>query len=485
MIIKSIRIKEGLFVRAEQLSSKVTLIHSKDNTCGKTTLIRLILYSLGFNIPSTRKIRFDLCDVSCIVETDTGDVLTFNRPNLNLLTVEFNENKDSYILPSQQKEIHAKLFNTENEDILNNILGCIYADQEKGWTLLNRGTAIGSVHFNIEELLRGLTGRDCKNLLAEQEKTKRELSRYQQIRSIGQYQQAISESEGAIIHDTYSDLSDAEIESLLIQQKQLKKELSRIDASIRDNNFFRKYIADMKLQIRLPDDSVILVTEENFVGLSDTQQFLIAKRNILANDLARLQGKIDRQKHEAEQESEQLSFITSESLADSFDKRLATVPIDSIAINKIIRKLEAHLAEVKKDITEKTKKGNTAADAMFNTMLGYAKELGIGDESSINSNYLFTSNLKELSGAALHKTVFAFRLAYLVEVQKAIGIKLPIILDSPRGKEVDDKNIEMMMNILKRDFPDNQIIIASIFDYEFDDIVRIEIHDKLIDKIME
>ena len=40
--------------------------------------------------------------------------------------------------------------------------------------------------------------------------------------------------------------------------------------------------------------------------------------------------------------------------------------------------------------------------------LKYAIELGIGDDESLASSYLFTSNLKELSGALLHKTVFAF-----------------------------------------------------------------------------
>ncbi|MDB6214160.1 hypothetical protein PNO24_09570 [Gemella haemolysans] len=38
-----------------------------------------------------------------------------------------------------------------------------------------------------------------------------------------------------------------------------------------------------------------------------------------------------------------------------------------------------------------------------------------------------------------------------------------------------------MMNILKRDFPDNQIIIASIFEYDFDKINKIELIDGLFD----
>lgn len=104
-----------------------------------------------------------------------------------------------------------------------------------------------------------------------------------------------------------------------------------------------------------------------------------------------------------------------------------------------------------------------------------------GNSESIASSYLFTSNLKELSGAVLHKTVFAFRLAYIIEIQKKLGIKLPLILDSPSGKEVDPDNVQLMMNILKTEFSDNQIIIASIFKYDFASVNTIEIKNRLIE----
>lgn len=40
-----------------------------------------------------------------------------------------------------------------------------------------------------------------------------------------------------------------------------------------------------------------------------------------------------------------------------------------------------------------------------------------------------------------------------------------------------------MMEILKRDFSDNQIIIASIFEYDFDNVNKIEIFDRLLEEI--
>ena len=72
-----------------------------------------------------------------------------------------------------------------------------------------------------------------------------------------------------------------------------------------------------------------------------------------------------------------------------------------------------------------------------------------------------------------------------MELEKYLHIKLPIVLDSPSGKEVDQENIELMMNILKRDFQENQIIIASIYEYSFPKIYKVELVDQLINQIVK
>jgi hypothetical protein len=97
-------------------------------------------------------------------------------------------------------------------------------------------------------------------------------------------------------------------------------------------------------------------------------------------------------------------------------------------------------------------------------------------------DYIFTSDLKSLSGAVLHKIIFAFKMAYILEIQRVLGIKLPIVLDSPSGREVDQENIKETMNILMKDFSENQVIIASIYMYkELDPLHIIEITNNLIE----
>lgn len=45
------------------------------------------------------------------------------------------------------------LLNIQSLYLTSAILGCYYIDQEKGWTLLNRGSVIGRINFNIEKFL--------------------------------------------------------------------------------------------------------------------------------------------------------------------------------------------------------------------------------------------------------------------------------------------------------------------------------------------
>ena len=312
-------------------------------------------------------------------------------------------------------------------------------------------------------------------------RSERELSKYRQMSSVAKYRESIVAESGSLVADTYAVESDAAVSQLLIQQNALQNELKRIDKTLTDNKRVRHYVSEMKLMIQLPDGSTMPVTAENIVGLSDTIDYLIAKRKMISSDLRTVMHQLSKVQKEQNYEEEQLAFFKSESLIEVFDKKIAAVPINAVAIEKEIKRLEKALKAIRREISVKTKSDTGVTRSLYENMVKYATELGVGNSESIASSYLFTSNLKELSGAVLHKTVFAFRLAYIVEIEKHLGIKLPIILDSPSGKEVDQANIQLMVNILKRDFADNQIIIASIFQYDFETVNVIEINNRLIE----
>ena len=481
MIFKSIHLKEGFFERTIKFSEEVNLIHSEKNSCGKTTLLRFMLYALGYNIPNTRKIKFDRCEVELEIECEMAGTVLLRRNSDIAIEATFEDRKSTFVLPEQKADLHKIIFETENIDILENILGAFYVDQEKGWTLLNRGVVIGSIHFNIEELIRGLAGCDCSDLIRKESQLSRELTKYKQMFSVAQYKETLDEESGTLVADSYEEETDVAINQLMLRKKQLKAELRRIDNTLSDNRRFKKFVVDMKLLIEAPDGSVFPVTENNIVGMNDAIDLLVAKRKIVSTEFAKISSQLDRLEKEKDKEYEQLEFYKSASQLEIFDKRIARMPINPLAIKQEIGRLEKEIKSVRTEITDITKNNNKVVSALSQDVIKYAEKLELGNQETIPASYLFTSNLKELSGAVLHKTAFAFRLAYIIAIENALKIKLPIILDSPSGKEVDHTNVKLMMDILKRDFADHQIIIASIFEYDFEKVNCIEIRDRLIE----
>lgn len=481
MIFRSVRISEGIYKRAFDFSPEANQIHSVRNSCGKTTLLRLMLYSLGYRIPSTRQMPFSQCEVETELESELCGTITLLRYSDDFLVATVYGAKRTFVLPAQMDELHAIIFGTDNGNILHNLLGAFYVDQEKGWTYLNRGVVIGKIGFNIEELIRGLSGRDCPELIQEEERLSRDLGKYRQMFSIAQYRETLEAAAGNIAADSYEEKMDAETARLLLQQKELRDELKRIDRALSDNKKFQQFVVGMKLLVQAPDNGPVFpVTKENIVGLDDAIELLVAKRKMAASKLSAVESRLNRVRKEVKSETEQISFYRSESMIEIFDRRIAAIPMDSSVIYKKIRALKKRRAEVRDEIEHRTKVNNPIITDMYRDVVLYANKLGLlKDGSSIMQSYLFTSNLKELSGAILHKTVFAFRLAYINAIERVLPIKLPIILDSPSGKEVDQSNIGLMVDILKQDFADHQIIISSIFQYAIPNIHYIELDERL------
>lgn len=481
MIFRSIRIKEGLFDRTVSFSSKFNLIHSDRNSCGKTTLLRFLLYGIGYKIPSTRKIKFHQCEVETVIENSQGNEIRLIRGQSEYIEVISNGETRTFVLPEQQIELHKLLFGIDNVDILNNLLGAYYVDQEKGWTLLNRGTVIGSIHFNIEELIRGLSNIKCADKIKRRAQLNREISKYKQMYSVALYRETIDKETKPILVHKYNNETSAYLDRLLIEQKQIKDELQRIDDVLSDNKRTKKFIAKMKLLIRTSDDKIIPVTENNVVGLTDSIDFLISKRKILSQRYNKLSVKISEVRNEISFENEQQSLFQAETQIERFDKDIAKLPLDQLSIKRTLDQLKKELKKLNEEIATFTNTNNKFSSLISKNIRKYTEELNLGDKDSIPVSYLFTSNLKELSGAILHKMVFAFRLAYIIAIESSTGQKFPIILDSPHGKEVDTENVRLMMDVLQRDFYDHQIIVASIYEYGIPEVNTIRLKDRLIE----
>lgn len=481
----SLHIKEGMYARKIEFIDGVNLIFSKKNSRGKTTALRILLYGLGYAIPNTKKMKFEKLDIKLEVEIEKNTRVLLNRINKSLLELTVDNEKQTFILPNQQDALHKFLFKTDNKDILSNLLGSYYLDQEKGWTLLNRGKVIGEIRFNIESLIRGLSDIDCKNLIEKEKKLNNELEKYRQMRKFSEYRDSILSKENSLVLDTREDEINSELDQLFITEKHLAIEINRIDRTLSDNRRIGKYISEMKLMVNFNGED-ICVSEENIVGLTDSIEFLKAKRSYISNQLKEVKDrilKIQKEKDsEVEKEYGQLGFFKISTQIEEFDKQVLQIPLNTKSIKKQIDSITEEKKKVTKKINKLTKESSKYVSFISSRIEKYGKELEL---ENITKGYLFTDDLKVLSGAVLHKTAFVFRLAYVLAIQEKLNIKLPLILDSPSGKEIDRENVTKMMEILKRDFSENQIIIASIFDYDFDNINKIEIFDRLLEEIDE
>lgn len=468
------------FIKRFNFKSNFNLIHSKTNSVGKSTLLRFLFYALGYNIPGTKKIKFQNCAVRCNFDTKNENMETF-REN-NFITININ-NTDSYsfLLPDEEVQLHSLIWGTTNEAILKNILGAIYMDQDKGWTLLNRGTVIGGIHFNIEELVQGLSNRDVTELREKQIAVELELKKYQQLQSIIDYKEHLAESANNIDFPNYTSELENRIQLLTFDKNELEKKLKSIEEVKRENNQFTNFIEKMKLVVKDEDTGkTIPVTRNTILHFDDNKRYIDTRYNMIKVKLATINTDLSKLKQRL---TDSYNLIDVQSEIEKFDSQIAHLKINPEQIRKIINQLSNKNKNLKKSILDLTKINNIIVDNLHKSITRFAQSLGIIDVINPNTDYIFTSDLKSLSGAVLHKVVFSFKMAYILEIQKILGTKLPIILDSPSGREVDQENISETMNILMAEFSDNQVIIASIYKYnELHPVHTLEIKNRLLEE---
>ena len=456
----------------------VNVVFSKKNSVGKTTLLRILMYALGYPIPNTRGIHFsDYETILTVMSANESEfVLTRNR---DYIEITHDGTEKGYSLPTEQSEIHASIFGIENLEVVDNLLGAFYVDQEKGWTLLNRGKVIGNIHFSLESLLRGLSDKSNDELSQRLSVVKRELRKYRHMLDVAKYKAEINKLGETVYSDSPADEIDTALEVLYCERKPLEEELRRIKSVVRKNSSFEKYITSFRLRVKTPDGDEIPVNKDTLVGYADTAHLLVAKQKIICEQLTAIDRKIHQLK--TKQDRESMLFDVKSSL-EQFDSEISKIDVDALATQRIIAKLEKERKDLEGQVITSVKQNNPLVAELHGLISQYATRLGLDEKYvSARNDYIFTNDLKSLSGAIFHKVVFAFKISYVALIRKHTGVCLPIILDSPSGREVSEENVNEMMAILSENYAEHQIIIASIYNsYHFDSKNVIELRDRLL-----
>ena len=96
MIINNLIIRMGVFNKTFPFTNKNNLIYSTANSVGKTTLLRALLYSLGYNVPGTKRFPIEKYEYEVRLTLDDGTGLILRRPTTEIIESRVGEAVRSY-----------------------------------------------------------------------------------------------------------------------------------------------------------------------------------------------------------------------------------------------------------------------------------------------------------------------------------------------------------------------------------------------------
>ncbi len=475
MIIKSLTIREDMNMCKDSFSEGRTLVYSDTNSKGKSTYIRFFFYALGYQIPQMKNVHYDNISTEMVLEEKEKEYIIKRDSNIFSVTNIINEETFYYTLPSEHEAFLAYIFEYDNIKVLKNILGIIYVDQDKGWSLLNRGKVIGKISFSIEELLAGINKVDCDDLLEEKRRLKEDKKKYLALLSIQDLSDEVYEKNGEIFISDIEKELQSKISLCNLKITTLKKSLKEIEEVLKADQKFYEYIDKMNLVVE-QDGIAIPVNRKTIKNAVSNMEILKARRGILLVEIE----KNHREKHDLKNKLDDylhnntvISMLMGPSSDIIINKQLANVHVEQETVQNLLNEVTDRLSVVNKALKSRIKTNNPYIDKVYKYVLKYATILGIADKLTGKSDYIFTDDLKSMSGAILQKMVFAFKVAFLKVIEEEMDTKLPMVLDSPRGKELDDANAKLIDGLIESELCDNQVIIASIYEFSHEKCIKI------------
>ncbi len=473
-----VRYKDSL--REFSFKGNNVLIYSEDNSVGKSTLLRMLFYSLGYPIPGTLAIRFQKLFLELDLSIFDG-VYKVRRHDKKLELISGKEKKE-YLLPEQHEYFLKQIFNTEEVKVINNILGAIYLDQDKGWTLLNRGKVIGNIHFNIEELIEGLTSIDVTEYTDRIKFLNRELRRLKNLKSIISYQELYLENEVDVPSDDINFLKE-QIVLLSSQKKIYLNKMKQVDRSKKENNNFFDLLENFNLKVKdKKTGNIIPVNKDTIINYDDNYKFLEARKWVIKESICNLDKELSEVKNKLTNLMGQTYLFESDNSIEKADVFFNQIDVNHKEIDSRIGLINDELEKLKNYVKIKLIDNSDIVTRMSENILRYATELGVNNILSRKRSFLFTSDLKKISGTQFHKLVICYKLAYIKELERFLGTSLPIVLDSPSGREVTKDNLDKIYQLLSNELENNQVIIASIYKNKFikaTELIELNENDKI------
>lgn len=481
MIIKKLKIVSSEGIRTLSFSLK-TIINSKKNSVGKSTILRILFYGLGYPIPSTYKLKFKNLKIWTTFERDGSTYEAYRYSDY----LELKKDGELFYtdpVAANLNEWYSLIWGIDSLPILENLIGAIYLEQDKGWTLLNRGKVIGNIGFNIRDLLVGLSSEnnDLIGMIEEQNNLRKIHDETKAILKLEEFTRDSDE-----INDSASKVDEEDLKeykNVKVRKKFLQNKIQRLKKYIKRTDNLKNYIYSLNLIVKNPEDEnrpiVISKKQNNLINFRDTTDFLKTELVSLQLDL----NEVEKKEAELNKKLDQNvnTLFHTEDVVESSLNALGQIKINRDLIEKKQENIEHEIDSLNKDINTEFNKNKEIIEETKSWIEKFAKILGVEDVVESHANYLLTHDIKSISGTQYYKVVFSFKMAYIKVIEKYTNVTLPIFLDSPSGREVTQANIKKVIDILNDYFKDNQVIIASIYDYKLKGKKKIEIKNKIFE----
>jgi hypothetical protein len=447
------------------------LVYSPENTVGKTTLIRLLLCSMGFAVPSTFNLDFSKLETELWYSTGTEKYCIIKGQEGFRIKNSEGEDVHSYSLEDGASLI-AFIFNIESPAVVANLLGCFYFDQHSSWNSSpSKGNILGSNRFNIDDLAAALLGVDLTDLERRERLLQDQKTRISILK------------EASTIFDNFSgrqlDLVNEQVKflqgqksSLLFSSSGLREQILSIEQALSDMDHFKSFIENSSLEIRHGSYQPFLLKASDITPLGPYYDALKAQKMVLRQQLAECKESIAKIDDELADLPSLDITLQAEPLFAAI-KNSPVSPQDIVRLEKDASKNEIEISKEKNKLVFESPK-STIFQKLIDKIADNYRFLGVR-ENKVFDDPLHASSRLSITGAEHSKIVFGYRVAVNVFLRTVIGIDLPLIIDSPGSNESDEKTQKSFELLMKREVPNSQIIVSSIYPKAYSEYSSIEI----------
>ncbi len=452
MIIHSIHISSGEKEFKDDFKN-LTHIWSKTSIQGKTTLIRFLIYGLGYNIPLTTKINKEKNKYKIKIKLsvrDKGFTLIREKNTVHIITDD-NPKEEAYPVSKTNFKVLSHILGIDNSSILSNLLGSFYIDQENSW--INRTKARGQT-FNVDKLIFGLSEVDEFSLV-KRDKVVNQITAYNKMIEIrnGQPLEKYIKQERTVNEDLI-DIQQ-EIDELIVE-KNRHSNIKKSAMSIKNQNEnVLHYLESMNLTIKI-EDKMYKFKRDYIVGLPESNKFIeerIADEEIRIKTLEQDIELLKKRLNELLSDRDIVNTLIANDAGPTFN-----IDIGSTKLNIGILKKEKDSLDY--EINQRVKSEGYVT-SMNKQLVKYSEKLGVSD--ILGNNPIQRSDFRDVAGTNRLKLVLAYRLTFLKTVSNYLGVKLPFIMDSI-DEEIDSENLALVFKTIYDVLEGHQIIISTIRD---------------------